>query len=194
MNTDNQFHKNSFSPSLQEQSSPDILRTLKKQEAYKELDLRDEACEEFRKNVRLIMERCFKENDFKTALRAQEMLAKHFGLLPSAARYRKVRFMGKMLSENELRQAVDDLNFYAFEELGEDFSEKNKEENQGYTMDDPDEEESEESPPNIPSADEGSQHDPLCAPPETERCPQQNPLLPNYNTKEESEHLSPHPP
>lgn len=48
-------------------------------EALQELALRDQACENFRQTVSLILNQALVKNDLKTALKAQELLARHFG-------------------------------------------------------------------------------------------------------------------
>lgn len=86
--------------------------------AHKELDLRDKACDAFRDTVAVILERCLDKGDMKTALKAQELLARHYGLLPTSTRYRKVRFLKHMLSEHDFRDIMVDIGKYIEQEVG----------------------------------------------------------------------------
>lgn len=106
-------HPTAFSDAKQ-----DNFSNIGDTEAVQELALRDQACESFRQTVSLILNRALVKNDLKTALKAQELLARHFGLLPSASRYRKVRFMGKMYTESEFQEMVSDIHNYLQQEIG----------------------------------------------------------------------------
>lgn len=99
-------------------NTPHTNLKMRQELANRELDLRDEACEAFRDNVEMILQRCLAKDDMKTALKAQELLAKHYGLLPGTSRFRKVRFWNHMLAEHDFREIITDIGRYLAEEVG----------------------------------------------------------------------------